>query len=300
MAVQKKKRPEPSCPLWLATYGDMVTNMLVFFVLLLSMSEIKEEKRFIEFMEAVREAFGYIGGTQHIPTDQPLDVKNVDLKQVFVMPIDPHDLSPSPDEGIRHEHHNVQAIRRGDYFALGGKLYFDALTAELSPANEAKIAEYAEQIRGYRTQIEIRGHCSRAPVAEAPFADHFALSYARAHAVAAAFVRHGVERERLIIAAAGANEPVIHGAYTAAQLHENDRVEMYQISKRVEEFFDEDAAPDERDGPGSDTTAGTADAGPPPTVNTGERGEGAQEVGVAGMADEGTVASGHSPPDNSP
>ena len=236
MAVAKKKSKEPSCPLWLATYGDMVTNMLVFFVLLLSMSEIKKEEKFIEFMQAIREAFGYVGGIQALPLEQTLEVKNVDTAQMLVIPIRPHDLSQSPDPGIRHQHHQVQAIRPAPTFTQGGKIYFDELSATLTPTADANITEYAQQLRGHTTQVEVRGHCSHYPVADSGFADHYALAMARAQAVANALMRHDVSERRIILVSAGVNEPIITEAYTAAQRHENDRVELFEVSRRVEEF----------------------------------------------------------------
>ena len=63
MAVKKKPAAESAgAPLWMVTYGDMVTLLLTFFVMLLAMSEVKKDDRFIDFMQAIREAFGYVGG----------------------------------------------------------------------------------------------------------------------------------------------------------------------------------------------------------------------------------------------
>ncbi|MDD3917950.1 MAG: flagellar motor protein MotB, partial [Synergistaceae bacterium] len=46
MARSKKKKEDssPGAPLWLVTYGDMVTLVLTFFVLLFSMSSIDVQK----------------------------------------------------------------------------------------------------------------------------------------------------------------------------------------------------------------------------------------------------------------
>lgn len=236
MAVKKPEYKEPSCPLWLATYGDLVTNMLVFFVLLLSMSEIKRDDKFIEFMQAVREAFGYIGGLQQLPLEQMLDVKNVPLAEMLIVPIRPQQLAEAPDPGIMGKQSKVTDIRPRDHVLDGGPLYFRELEAQLTPAAEAQVAGYAEKLRGHRTQIEVRGHCSLVPVAGTGFEDHYALAFARARAVADALVRNGVAPERIILVGAGAHEPVHTAAYTPAQRRENDRVEIFQLNKRVEDY----------------------------------------------------------------
>ena len=41
---KKKEEQEEGAPAWMVTYGDMVTLLLCFFVLLFSMSEIKKDK----------------------------------------------------------------------------------------------------------------------------------------------------------------------------------------------------------------------------------------------------------------
>lgn len=243
MAIAKKQRLPPSCPMWLATYGDLVTNMLVFFVLLVSMSEIKKDDRFIEFMQALREAFGYVGGMQTVPYEPVFQPKNVDLMQMLMVPVRPFDWSEAPDPGVRGKHHSVTNIRREDKFEIGGKFQFPELVATLQPEHGELIAEYVGKLRGHRTQIELRGHCSRVPVAGTAFPDHFALSVARARAVAEALVQNGVEPERIVVVGAGANEPITVAAYSAAEWQENDRVEVLQVNRRVEDFTAADTPP---------------------------------------------------------
>jgi chemotaxis protein MotB len=237
MAVKKKQKPPPAgAPLWMVTYGDMVTLLLTFFVMLLAMSEVKKDDRFLEFMQAIKEAFGYTGGAQQMPLDVVEVPRNVDLAQLIVIPIRPHDFAESPDPGIRSQHHTVTNIRPGQVYVVGGKVQFPELSAELPPAAEATLAEFADKMRGYSTQIEIRGHCSRKPVAGASFIGHFDLSYQRARAVAAALVRFGVDAQRLVIIAAGAHEPVAVNAYTEAERQRNDMVELLQVDRCVDEF----------------------------------------------------------------
>ena len=40
--TREKESQEVGAPAWMATYGDLVTNLLVFFVLLFSMSTVDQ------------------------------------------------------------------------------------------------------------------------------------------------------------------------------------------------------------------------------------------------------------------
>ena len=58
MARQKKAPPPPpSAPLYMATYGDMVTLVLCFFVLLFAMSSVDAQK----FQKALISLKGSLG-----------------------------------------------------------------------------------------------------------------------------------------------------------------------------------------------------------------------------------------------
>ena len=59
---------EEGAPLWTVTFGDMMSLLLTFFILLFSMSEIKVEK-FLLASESLREA---MGGTARDPVEDPL------------------------------------------------------------------------------------------------------------------------------------------------------------------------------------------------------------------------------------
>ena len=45
MARSKKIEPPTGAPAWIVTYGDCMTLLLCFFVILVSMSEMKQEDR---------------------------------------------------------------------------------------------------------------------------------------------------------------------------------------------------------------------------------------------------------------
>jgi chemotaxis protein MotB len=230
MALAKKqKQAEEGAPAWMVTYGDMVTLLLTFFVLLLSMSEIKTEQRIIEFMSIIREAFGYQGGVRPMPTD-PIEVpKNFDLPLIIVPP-NPEQFSKSDEEGVRGRSDLVKPIKDADRFVLGAPIKFDELSAELSSEQREAVRQFADQIRGFYTQIELRGHASQLPVDDSAYSSHSDLSYQRARVVAAALEEFGVDPKRLIVVAAGTKEPLAEQAYRESQRARNNIVEIFQLS----------------------------------------------------------------------
>lgn len=73
---QKKPKEQPAgAPAWMLTYGDMVTLMLCFFVLLFSMSTT-DVVRFREILESFKGAYGPLEVDAESPVGQgPVDVK---------------------------------------------------------------------------------------------------------------------------------------------------------------------------------------------------------------------------------
>ncbi len=234
MALKKKEATVMGgAPLWMVTYGDMVTLLLAFFVMLLAMSEVKKDSRFVDFMQAIKEAFGYVGGMGQTPLEEVEVPKNVPLALMLKIPIRPEDFSESEDPGLRGVYHSVTNVRRGDRFESGGKLHFDPLSAELTFLHEVRLKEFADKLRGVNTQIEITGHCSRLPVDGTNFEDHLDLAYRRAKSVYGALVRNGIAKERIILKSAGINQPVARQAYTPSDREQNDLVEILQINRRA-------------------------------------------------------------------
>lgn len=50
--------PPPSVPEWTVTFGDLMALLLTFFVMLLSMSEFKNDSKFRNVAESMERRFG--------------------------------------------------------------------------------------------------------------------------------------------------------------------------------------------------------------------------------------------------
>ncbi len=63
---KRQEESSPGVPLWIVTFSDMTTNLLTFFVLLLSMGHVRDNSLFDDgqriaqmFLESVKEGFGF-------------------------------------------------------------------------------------------------------------------------------------------------------------------------------------------------------------------------------------------------
>ncbi len=54
--MARKRKAEDGAPAWVVTYGDMMSLLLTFFIILVSMSELKADHKFQRVMESLRQA----------------------------------------------------------------------------------------------------------------------------------------------------------------------------------------------------------------------------------------------------
>ena len=71
--AKRKKKAAPGVPEWVVTFGDMMSLLLCFFILLQMFSEVKKDQEYQRVITAIKEAFGYAGliGVMPVP-DPPL------------------------------------------------------------------------------------------------------------------------------------------------------------------------------------------------------------------------------------
>ncbi len=221
----------------MVTYGDMMSLLLCFFVMLVAMSEIKADERFEQVMQSLREAFGYEGGIGAVPTEEPPQLSLLQRLESIVIPRQVKEIGDSDEDGIEGRVYRVTQVREGLEITVGGRISFNRFSAELKPAADALIAQLADKIRGHTTKIEVRGHTTREPLPEdSQFKDRKDLSYHRAKVVAAALTKHGVDGRRIRVTACGATEPLVAQAYTERRRAANRRVGIVVTESVVSEF----------------------------------------------------------------
>ncbi|MAT72585.1 MAG: flagellar motor protein MotB [Planctomycetaceae bacterium] len=238
MAVEEE--PDPGVPEWVVTFGDMMSLLLTFFIMLVSMSEIKEDEKYQATVESFREILGHDKTMASlIPGNSPSKRNSVMQEHVMMMGrakrFDTHN-GGQQVKSVVGDHQRVQIVRPGDDTTAGGVVYFGGNTVKLSEENRRDLDLIIEQIKGKPQKIEIRGHTSKAPIDPASgFRDHYDLAFARCREVRNYLIQQQISPERIRLGSAGDSEPIYTGV-DAELLRRNARVQILMWDERVEDF----------------------------------------------------------------
>jgi len=238
MAIKKKQQAAPGVPEWVVTFGDMMSLLLCFFILLQMFSELKKDHEFQRVITAIKEAFGYSGGVGVLPVDDPPLRSVIEVLESMAMKSSRESkTSQSSEEGVDGPHARVTKVRDGVVFTIGGPSTFDEFSAEVKPPVREELARLATLLAGRRNKIVIRGHANAKYLPkDSEWKDLDELSFARARNVKDVLLELGLEDEVFRLEAVGAREPVRPRAVEPNKASENRRVEIILTEQLVEEM----------------------------------------------------------------
>lgn len=178
---------------WLLSYADMITLLLAFFVLMLSISKpdaTKAEKVTGGLSSA-------IGGHDVV---QPIDTLKAEAKaEAKALKLEDGQVSVTTDD-------------RGLVLELDGGTFFDTNSAELKPAFIPSLTKMSQLLNSPKYtdfQVELDGHTDDSPVTNPNFPSNWELSAARAAAVARLFVKQGMSPTRVEVVGFGDTRPKV-------------------------------------------------------------------------------------------
>lgn len=218
--------PPPGVPEWIVTYGDMMSLLLTFFIMLVSLSEIAAEQKYMQMVEALDKYLGYDTaplqppGDSH-PANSPV-LKSDDVK--------PGGGTESDGTGgvrtkaMEGRDTRVRVTEEGRPEQIGESILFQG-NQKLTAESEAGLLAISRKLKGKPNKIEIRTYTSReSTTPDSTYESRMQLAYERAHIVLALFTEWGIEPERIRIMASPAGDStdgVVPGAVSA------ERVEIF-------------------------------------------------------------------------
>jgi chemotaxis protein MotB len=227
MAFKQKKLPEEESsggsPAWMTTYGDMMTLLLCFFVLILSFSSV-EINKFKKAMGSLRGALGILatdtGSSSKRSFPQQMNIQSKISEALEEM-----------DEQLKHmeiqEYVQWEVTPEGIHIAMNDPVLFDLGKAELKreayPIMQAILKIIATQDPG---EIEVQGHTDDLPIHNLKYPSNWELSAARALSVVKYFAyKGGVEPRKLSAIGYGEYRPAFKN--TPEDRPKNRRVEIF-------------------------------------------------------------------------
>jgi len=270
---------------WAIPYGDLLTLLLAFFVVMYSISSVNEGKYRV-VADAMSDAFGGppksskpIQLGEQAARDDRGDAMMFAQRSV-VAPLGteegkdrpPRNRNPALD--VRRDESNLDlmenqltkalgsrilggqvAVRRteeGLEVALNTDILFASGSAALQPEAQTPLRDIADIMRGYPNRLRIEGHTDNNPIHTSVFPSNWELSAARAASVVHLFMDTGVAPGRMSVVGLAEFQPLADNQ-TAEGRDRNRRVNVIVM-----------AGPDDQPLPGADDVGTTTE--PPATV----------------------------------
>ncbi|HUV49847.1 MAG TPA: OmpA family protein [Anaerolineae bacterium] len=218
----RSKKPEDKGGAWLLTFNDMVTLLLTFLVLVLSLSEMDKSK------------LAALSGSMNAVFDTPkLKKEDVKVFTPFVIPIRNKAMMFEKKKRELAERVNKAAgmtagttgegasavpegmamakvIKEGVRVTLVEKLLFEAGTAEIEEKNRPALKSLCSIFQKTDSLIRVEGHTDDIPINTPGFPSNWELSTARAVNVIKYFISQGgILPERLSAAGYGDSKPLL-------------------------------------------------------------------------------------------
>lgn len=241
-------------PKWMVTYSDMVTLILVFFILLFSMSQIDIVK-FKAVSDSFRERVIFDFLPSAIPADHPSEHPDLHTGT------DPGDLDmskpfPYKDDGEEGKEDSLQQLvsdvekflddndltdvisanrtERGVVLVLQERILFDSGEAIILDSAKPFLNKIGEMLHDIPNHVKIEGHTDDRPISNYRYPSNWELSGARAGSVTRYLIEENDFHEsRFSIAGYGDTRPVVKN--TPDNWHKNRRVEIVILEDDSEE-----------------------------------------------------------------
>ncbi|MCC6174141.1 MAG: OmpA family protein [Chloroflexi bacterium] len=210
---------------WLITYADMLTLLMVLFIVLFAMSNTDKQK-FYALRDSLHQAFnvGVLTGSSNArpkdagPGVMPTVVQEVmavtgggnpDSRMVSVLQELRQAVATVPIPEGSSGHVEVGASREGIVISLAGNILFDSGKADLKPQGLVLLDALAVRLKTMPNEIRVEGHTDNIAIATPLYPSNWELSSARATTVGRYLTEHdGIAPQRMIAAGLGEFRPV--------------------------------------------------------------------------------------------
>ncbi|MCG8651158.1 MAG: OmpA family protein [Pirellulales bacterium] len=230
---------EMGIPEWVVTFGDMMSLLLTFFIMLVSLSEIKEEETYQALVDSMKRQFGYTRTIEALTPGEsrPRTAEYNVLSTEGRAKKKDTAKGGVPEKAPVGEESKVRIVRPGQMTAVGSVVFFDMGSDRIDKEAEAVLHHVTERLRGKPQKIEVRGHVSAEFAARTAGTDEAVMLGIRRAAAVRSFLvqQEGIDASRFRISSAADSEPMSRTGRNNS-ITKNPRVEVFLLDETVEDL----------------------------------------------------------------
>lgn len=251
---KRRTNKDTGAPKWMVTFSDMVTLILVFFILLFSMSQIDQVK-----FEAISESFQNRMILDFFPSAVPNEHASESTNNQQSGTDNSEFLNPSKNPGEENEDTedaltelmndveefleandmnsivSVNRTERGVILVLQERILFDPAQAQIVASEEPFLDKIGSLLANMPNHVMVEGHTDDRPIANYRYPSNWELSGARAGSVVRYLIQESdIDESRFSVAGYSDTRPVAPND-SVVNRSKNRRVEIVILDEEYEE-----------------------------------------------------------------
>lgn len=225
---------------WLTTFNDLITLLMVFFVLLFTMSAV-DTKKLQEFQSSLATGLGVMKtGSKTAIGLHPSDLPDIDPGDTYDPEKEteknagpPQDKANQLAQRLRQLQDDpgieVRLTAGGAAITFDDVLLFDFGKSEINPGGLMLLRKIGAELRKVDCPVRVEGHTDNVPIRTWRYPSNWDLSIARAVSVVKHFIAvDGIPPQRLSAVGYGESRPLVPND-TAQHRSKNRRVELVVV-----------------------------------------------------------------------
>lgn len=234
---KKGSEKEANNERWLLTYSDLITLLMIFFVVMYASSSVDANK-YKALSTSLNSVFTQGGGKSLIGTDNRPSITD-NKKQIDTVIIEKNKMKKIKKEVDQYSNKNFKnnpikthIDNRGLVITLDNTLLFDTGRADIKAGSNDKLVQIGKMLNQLNNYIRIEGHTDNIPIKNDRFQSNWQLSCERAANVTMLLIEKAkLSPERLSALGYGECRPIASNT-TEAGRAKNRRVDIVIMNSK--------------------------------------------------------------------
>ena len=184
--------------LWAVTYGDLMSYLMIFFLVLFSFSIAKTDKaksrKYEESLANIQRAFGGKADVQRLERAMAKEQEEAAGEKL--------------KESVSSSLVQVEQTEKKIKLVLTEGVLFSSGRADLQDRAKEVLKPIVDELKKLPNEVVVEGHTDNVPIRSGRYSTNWELSMARAYSVISYFEELGMDKKRLAGIGYGENRPV--------------------------------------------------------------------------------------------